>query len=118
MINLSFALEVLEQFGGKFFIERNMGASSFHATDDYLGFGFSKTAKNGANHISFERDVGGYITVTFWRIAGKDSGQVSSRKGVFFTDLFSYVEGETGLDLDWSPKFEKHRTTYIHKKQG
>lgn len=119
MIHLAFALEVLDQFGGRAHLERNMGAitASFEADDNFVSFRFTKPAKNGANLVYILRSEGGEIEISFLSAPRFTATLISRKSGLLVNQIRSQIEKETGLDLFWSPILEPHRTTYIYRKR-
>lgn len=98
MINIAFAISVVELLGGKSCLEQNMGVTSIQAGESFVSFRFTKPAKNGAN-IMYVHDVGEGIDISFLFAPMVVATTVSRRSGLTMDQIRSYIEGETGFDL-------------------
>lgn len=105
---MTIATTILEQMGGTSRLNAMIGANTFvdfstNPESKYyepsVGFRFKARAKNKANYIKVVLDPSDTYTVTFCRLHGYNTKEISSVSGIYAEQLIPLFEGETGLYL-------------------
>lgn len=102
MFDPSVALNQLTQSNnGVNRLKATIGAKSFAYSEDeqYVRFKFMKGAKNKGNYVRITLNEMDTYDVEFGRIWGVNYTKVSGAEGLYWDQLLSYFESETGLFL-------------------
>lgn len=91
---MSVAQEIKNQLGNKTLVM--LGAYQFVGDSSSLKFRIKGSRKINLILIYYDKSMDLY-NIEFWKISGIKANLISSKEGVYATDMHQVIEAETGL---------------------